>query len=102
MAASDPIQTFQLTLSGVAQPLSTTAIYTQSFAIRNLATNDTIYVGSSTVSPTTGMPIYVNETNEKSTRTGARGVPMQFDLSKVYVIGTAADIIAIEYLLRDS
>jgi hypothetical protein len=93
------IKSYRLVLTGSAQQLSSSAIYTQAFAIRNLAGNDTIYIGDSTVSAATGMPVYVSESNEKESRPTARGTLMLFDLSKTYVIGTASDEIAIEYLV---
>lgn len=93
------LKAYRLVLNGSAQPLSSSAIYTQAFAVRNLAGNDTIYLGDSTVSSSNGMPIYVSEANEKSSRPTARGTLMLFDLSKTYVIGTASDEIAIEYLV---
>ena len=93
------IKSFRLVLTGSAQPLSSSMLLTQAFVIRNLAGNSTIYSGDSTVTAATGMPIYVSESNEKESRPTARGTLMVFDLSKIYVIGTAGNEIAIEYLV---
>jgi len=95
------LKTFRLTLTGSAQPLSTSKIYTQAFAVRNEIGNDDIYTGDSTVSATTGMFIQAGESNEKESRPMARGTLTLFDLSKIYVIGTATQNVRVEYLMDE-
>lgn len=92
------IKTFRLQLTGSAQPLSSSAIYTQSFAVRNEEGNDDVYIGDSSVSSSTGMFIRELESNEKESRPTARGTLMLFDLSKVYILGTNAQFVRVEYL----
>lgn len=95
---STVIKTFRKQLNGSAQQLSSTPIYTQSFMIRNEIGNDDVYVGDSTVSTTTGMFVREGESNEKESRPTARGTLTLFDLSKIYVLGTNAQYIRVEYL----
>lgn len=92
------IKTFRLQLTGSAQPLSSSLLNTQSFAVRNESGNDDIYIGDSTVTSTSGMFIRELESNEKEARSTARGVTMFFDLSRIYVLGTAGQYIRVEYL----
>lgn len=98
---STVIKTFRKQLNGSAQQLSSTPIYTQSFAIRNESGNDDVYVGDSTVSATTGMFIKELESNEKESRPTVRGVLSLFDLSKVYILGTNGQYVRVEYLFDE-
>lgn len=95
------IKSFRLQLTGSAQPLSSTKLLTQAFAVRNEIGNADIYMGDSTVSSSTGMFIQAGEVNEKEARATTRGFSMQFDLSMCYVIGTASEYIRVEYLIDE-
>ena len=92
------VRSFRLALTGSAQPISSGLLHTQAFAIRNELDNDDVYIGDSTVTALTGMFIRQLETNEKSARPTARGTLMLFDLSIIFVIGTAGQYVRVEYL----
>lgn len=92
------VKSFRLQLTGSAQPLSSTLLHTQSFAVRNEMGNNDVYIGDSSVSSTSGMFIQEGESNEKESRPTARGVLMLFDLSKIYIVGTAGQYVRVEYL----
>ena len=94
---STVIRSGRIALTGAAQPLFSNRILTQAFAVRNESGNDDVYIGDSSVS-TNSMFIRALETNEKEGRPVSRGVIALFDLSKVYVLGTAGQYIRYEYL----
>jgi len=94
---STVIRSGRIALTGSAQPLFSSRILTQAFAVRNEEGNNLVYIGDSTVS-TNSMFIRELETNEKEGRPVSRGVIALIDLSKVYVLGTNGQYIRYEYL----
>ena len=96
------LKTFRKVLGSTsAEPLTTTRIVTQGFAIRSEAGNDDISIGDSTVTALTGMFIKAEESNEKYARSIARGVSAEYDLSKIYIIGTSGDAVRVEYEAKE-
>jgi len=92
------LNTFRKVLgSASAEPLTTTRILTQGFAVRSEAGNDDIYIGDSTVTALTGMFIQAEESNEKYARATNRGSNVLYDLSKIYLIGTSGNAVRVEY-----
>lgn len=84
--------------SGSAEALSSSSIPTRGFAIRAESGNGgNIYVGDSSVTVNTGMFLEPGESNEKYAGSMARGYSRTFDLSKIYIIGSAADAVRVEY-----
>lgn len=96
------VKSFRLVLTGSAQPLNSTQLLTESFIVRSETANaGNVYIGDSTVTTGQGMYIKPDEANVKEARTSGRGGVQQFDLSKVYVVGTAADAVRVEYLYNE-
>jgi hypothetical protein len=95
------IKSYRLQLTGSAQPLSSTKITTQALSVRNEDGNDAFYSGDSTVSTAQGYPYYSKEALELEARTTARGIILQFDLSKIYIIGTASQYVRVQYLVDE-
>lgn len=93
------LKTFRKVLgSASAEPLTTTRITTQGFAVRSELTNaNMIYIGDSTVTALTGMFLEQGESNEKYARALARGVSALYDLSKIYIIGNSGDAVRVEF-----
>jgi len=92
------LKTFRKVLgSASAEPITTTRITTQGFAIRSELTNNILYVGDSTVTALTGMYLQAGESNEKYARAITRGASAMYDLSKIYIIGTSGDSVRVEY-----
>ena len=93
------LKTFRKVLgSASAEQITSTRILTQGFAMRSETANvGNIYVGQSTVTALTGMFIQPGESNEKYARAITRGSSAQYDLSKIYIIGTSGDAVRVEY-----
>ena len=92
------LNTFRKVLgSASAEPITTTRILTQGFAIRSELTNDILYIGDSTVTALTGMYIQAGEANEKYARSITRGASAVYDLSKIYIIGTSGNAVRVEF-----
>ena len=92
------LKTFRKVLgSASAEPLTTTRILTQGFAVRSESGNDDICIGDSTVTALTGMFIKAEESNEKYARSTNRGSSVTYDLSKIYLIGTSGNAVRVEY-----
>lgn len=73
----------QVTVAATRAPLSATSVPILSVTIENVSTNSVVYVGNSTVTAANGYGL----------RAGA-SVSMDIDdLNKVYVIGTAGNVI---------
>jgi hypothetical protein len=94
---STVIRSGRIELTGSAQPLFSSRVLTQAFAVRNESGNDDVYIGDSTVS-TDSMFIRELETNEKEGRPITRGMIALLDLSKIFVLGTSGQFIRYEYL----
>ena len=95
---SGPTPAFRLTLTGSTQPISSSKILTQGFCIRNNTGNDLVWYGDSTLTSGQGMYIKADECNEKVARPTSRGTLYLFDLSKIYIVGTAGQYVYVEYL----
>lgn len=72
-----------VTIAATAAPLSATSVTIKSVTIENVSTNSVVWVGNSAVTAANGYGL----------RAGAIISIAVDDLSKVYVIGTAGDII---------
>lgn len=82
MGSATTLSHAQVTLTGSAQRITTSQ--GKNIIIRNFTGNDTVYFGGSTVSAGNGFPIYAGE---------ALSVDVA-SLGTLYVLGTAADVIA--------
>ena len=97
------LKTFRKVLSSSsAEQVTSTRILTPGFAIRAESNNaGDLYIGDSTVTSSTGMFILAGEANEKYARAMARGYTTQYDLSKIYLIGTSGDAVRVEYEVEE-
>lgn len=99
------IKTFarNVTTAGTAVPLSTSKIYTTSFAVRAKKTNSgDLYIGNSDVTAANGMYLQPQESNEKTAQPVSRGVIQLFDLSKIYMnAASSGDGAIVEYLAEE-
>lgn len=77
------VQNGQVTVAATSQPLSATSVTIKSVTIENLNTNNVVWVGNSAVAVGTGYGL----------RPGANVSFDIDDLSKVYVVGTAGNVI---------
>lgn len=86
------LTTGQVAVSGVAAPLSATAIECRSFILKNPTTNtNPIYFGDSTVTLTTGFPLAPG--HEFAFEVVNKSGEARYDIQPqdVYVVGTSGD-----------
>ena len=97
------LKTFRKVLGSTsAESISATRVMTQGFALRAELTNSaTIYVGGNDVTTSNGMFLQAGEANEKYARALARGYTTTYDLSKIYIIGSAGDAVRVEFEVEE-
>ena len=97
------LKTFRKVLeSASAEQITSTRILTQGFAVRaEIANTADINIGDSSVTALTGMFIQAGEANEKYARNTNRGATVEYDLSKIYIIGASGDAIRVEYEAKE-
>lgn len=92
------IKSVAITLTGNPDKISSTSIKVPSFEFHNVTGNSNVYVGDRDVASTVNVPIGAATTKTFSASTGGDFVKGDyFDLSEVYVLGTAADVVRIQY-----
>mgnify|MGYP001591082332 CR=1 FL=1 len=90
------LRSFQLSLTGAIQQLSSTSIYAHSVEVYNDTAQETQYLGGSDVSSTLGRPIATGASFSLP-EVYTRGSNELYDLSSIYVIGTAAQTLRVIY-----
>lgn len=97
------LKTFRKVLgSGSAEVLTSSRVLTRGFLIRAEENNvGDIHIGDSTVTALTGMFLHADETNDKYAGNVARGYTREYDLNKIYLIGTSGDAVRVEFEFED-
>lgn len=93
-----------VTTAGVAVPLSSANIFTESFVIRALSANTgVIYVGdSSSANSTSGMFLAAGDANSKDAKPVTRGALQKFNLKLVYINSSVnGEGVIVEYVTEE-
>jgi len=102
MAFQVGLKTITVTLGADAKPISNTPIKVPFIEIHNKTGNSSCFVGDSTVD-STWVPIAAGATKSyTASEISASTKGDYFDLSKMYVAGTAADDVIFQYLQVES
>ncbi len=87
-----------VTLTAAAQKLTSNPVICQEFTIQGLSTNSgDFFLGNKDILTTTGVP-RAKSTPHNFYPVDIDGEPKGWDLSQVYVVGTAGDVVRIQYV----
>lgn len=87
-----------ITLTDEPQPLSETSLKVSEFTLEGPTENSgSFFIGDETISTTKGIT-RVKAVPLNISSIDIDGQPKHYDLSKIYVVGTAGDIVRVEYV----
>ncbi len=91
-----------VTITTSAKQITTSKIFASMIEIHTLTTNSgAAYIGGSNVLTTTHIPVASNSFKSYSANEVSSGVTGDyFDLSEIYVVGTAGDLLRVQYIAR--